>query len=63
MCTRVKNYYKRKAGHDKGPPEFRFGDTSYAHTSPYLGSMHPGQSIQTFENNMYRAPLYEQNVS
>ncbi|KAG7166143.1 transcription initiation factor TFIID subunit 1-like, partial [Homarus americanus] len=59
MATRFKNYYKRRAGNDKGPPEFRFGETAYAHTSPFLGAMHPGQSIQTLENNMFRAPLYE----
>ena len=29
------------------------------HSSPFLGSIHPGQSIQSFENNMYRAPIYE----
>lgn len=63
MATRIKNYYKRKAGNDKGPPEFRFGETAYAHTSPFLGAMHPGQSIQTIENNMYRAPMYEHKVS
>lgn len=62
MSTRVKNYYKRRAGNDKGPPEFRFGETAYAHTSPFLGAMHPGQSIQTLENNMFRAPLYEHKV-
>ena len=62
MATRIKNYYKRRAGNDKGPPEFRFGETAYAHTSPFLGAMHPGQSIQTLENNMFRAPLYEHKV-
>ncbi|XP_047488468.1 transcription initiation factor TFIID subunit 1-like isoform X2 [Penaeus chinensis] len=62
MATRIKNYYKRKAGNDKGPPEFRFGETAYAHTSPFLGAMHPGQSIQTIENNMYRAPMYEHKI-
>lgn len=49
-------------GNDKGPPDYRYGETAYAHTSPFLGSMHPGQSIQTIENNMYRAPLYEHKV-
>ncbi|KAK7072813.1 Transcription initiation factor TFIID subunit 1 [Halocaridina rubra] len=62
MCTRIKNYYKRRAGNDKGPPEYRFGETAYAHTSPFLGHMHPGQSIQTLENNLYRAPVYEHKV-
>ena len=59
MATRIKNYYKRRAGNDKGPPEYRFGETAYAHTSPFLGHMHPGQSIQTLENNLYRASMYE----
>ncbi|XP_068208830.1 transcription initiation factor TFIID subunit 1 [Palaemon carinicauda] len=62
MATRIKNYYKRRAGNDKGPPEFRFGETAYAHTSPFLGHMHPGQSIQTLENNLYRASMYEHRM-
>jgi len=59
MSSKVKNYYKRKAGKDSGPPAANFGETVYAHTSPFLGAMHPGQAIQTIENNMYRAPVYE----
>lgn len=62
MCSRIKNYYKRRAVEETGAPEYRFGETSFASTSPFLGSMHPGQSIQTLENNMYRAPLYEHKV-
>ncbi|CAG7727818.1 unnamed protein product [Allacma fusca] len=59
MCSKIKNYYKRKAGKDSGPPESNYGETTYAHTSPFLGAMHPGETIQTIENNMYRAPIYE----
>ncbi|XP_050517356.1 transcription initiation factor TFIID subunit 1 isoform X2 [Diabrotica virgifera virgifera] len=59
MCSKIKNYYKRKAAKDAGPPTYRYGETAYAHTSPFLGILHPGQSIQAVENNMYRAPIYE----
>lgn len=54
MCSKIKNYYKRKAGKDTGPPAYKYGETAYAHTSPFLGILHPGQSIQAIENNMYR---------
>ncbi|XP_025829249.1 transcription initiation factor TFIID subunit 1 [Agrilus planipennis] len=62
MCSKVKNYYKRKAGKDTGPSQFKYGEVAYAHTSPFLGILHPGQSIQAIENNMYRAPIYEHQV-
>ncbi|XP_037910415.1 transcription initiation factor TFIID subunit 1 isoform X2 [Hermetia illucens] len=62
MCSKIKNYYKRKAAKDSGPPEFKYGETAYAHTSPFLGILHPGQCIQALENNMYRAPIYPHNI-
>lgn len=63
MCSKIKNYYKRKAEKDTNPPEFRFGEIAYAHTSPFLGILQPGKCIQTLENNMYRAPIYNHSVS
>ncbi|XP_017772378.1 PREDICTED: transcription initiation factor TFIID subunit 1 isoform X3 [Nicrophorus vespilloides] len=63
MCSKLKNYYKRKAGKDSGPPTYKYGETAYAHTSPFLGILHPGQSIQAVENNMYRAPIYEHKIN
>ncbi|CAH1372514.1 unnamed protein product [Tenebrio molitor] len=62
MCSKIKNYYKRKAAKDSGPPTYKYGETAYAHTSPFLGILHPGQSIQAIENNMYRAPIYEHTI-
>ncbi|KAH1004133.1 transcription initiation factor TFIID subunit 1 isoform X2 [Dendroctonus ponderosae] len=62
MCSKIKNYYKRKAAKDSGPPSYRYGETAYAHTSPFLGILHPGQSIQAIENNMYRAPIYSHQM-
>ncbi|KAJ9586080.1 hypothetical protein L9F63_020277 [Diploptera punctata] len=62
MCTKVKNYYKRRAGKDQGPQEYKYGEVAYAHTSPFLGHLPPGQSLQAVENNMYRAPIYEHKI-
>ncbi|XP_015433770.1 PREDICTED: transcription initiation factor TFIID subunit 1 [Dufourea novaeangliae] len=62
MCSKMKNYYKRKAGKDQGPQKYKYGETAYAHTSPFLGILTPGQSIQAIENNMYRAPIYEHKI-
>ena len=54
MSSKIKNYYKRKPENDKGPKELKYGSLTYAHTSPFLGTMIPGQTIQAIENNMYR---------
>ncbi|CAL4233195.1 unnamed protein product, partial [Meganyctiphanes norvegica] len=62
MCTHIKNYFKQPVDNKKGSPNYRYGETSYAHSSPFLGSMNPGQSIQTIENNMYRSPIFEHKV-
>ncbi|XP_045464560.1 transcription initiation factor TFIID subunit 1 isoform X2 [Harmonia axyridis] len=62
MCSKVKNYYKRTAGKDMGPTNYKYGEMAYAHTSPFLGILHPGQTIQACENNMYRAPIYEHAI-
>lgn len=62
MCTKIKNYYKRKAGKDQGPPPSKYGEVAYAHTSPFLGILSPGQCVQVIENNLYRAPIYEHKV-
>ncbi|XP_013414213.1 transcription initiation factor TFIID subunit 1 [Lingula anatina] len=62
MATKIKNYYKRKPGKDNNPPQFKYGELAYAHTSPFLGSLNPGQCLQAFENNMFRAPIYEHRM-
>jgi transcription initiation factor TFIID subunit 1 len=59
----VKNYYKRKPGTENPTLDLKFGEFTLAHTSPFLGQMVPGQSIQAFENNLYRAPIYEHGPS
>eukprot|EP00095_Tigriopus_kingsejongensis_P010565 maker-scaffold2286_size17589-snap-gene-0.4 protein:Tk10565 transcript:maker-scaffold2286_size17589-snap-gene-0.4-mRNA-1 annotation:"transcription initiation factor tfiid subunit 1 isoform x2" len=62
MATKVKNYYKRKPGSDAPANKPKYGDLTLAHTSPFLGQMIPGQMIQTFENNLYRTPVYEHKM-
>ncbi len=42
----MQNYYKRKPENDKGPKELKYGEVTLAHTSPFLGTMTPGQTIQ-----------------
>lgn len=63
MCSKIKNYYKRKAEKDSGPQDYVYGEVAFAHTSPFLGILHPGQCIQALENNMYRAPIYQHKMS
>ncbi|EDW81773.2 uncharacterized protein Dwil_GK12244 [Drosophila willistoni] len=63
MCSKIKNYYKRKAEKDSGPQHYVYGEVAFAHTSPFLGILHPGQCIQALENNMYRAPIYQHKMS
>ncbi|ESN93291.1 hypothetical protein HELRODRAFT_194117 [Helobdella robusta] len=63
MATKIKNYYKRRPGQETSPPEFKYGELAYAHTSPFLGALQPGQCVTAFENNMFRAPLYEHKMN
>lgn len=63
MATRIKNYYKRKPGkNDEEMPKFDLGELALAHTSPFLGTLQPGQWLRALENNMFRAPIYEQSM-
>lgn len=48
----------QKPEKDAGAPDCKYGETVYCHTSPFLGSLHPGQLLQALENNLFRAPIY-----
>ena len=40
-------------------PELNYGETTYVqNTSYFLGQLKPGQTLQSFENNLYRCPTY-----
>ncbi|XP_071504650.1 transcription initiation factor TFIID subunit 1-like [Diadema antillarum] len=62
MATRITNYYKRKPSSDAKPPRYDYGETVNVHSSPFLGSLRPGQSLQAFENNLFRAPIYKHQM-
>ncbi|XP_055893415.1 transcription initiation factor TFIID subunit 1-like isoform X2 [Biomphalaria glabrata] len=62
MASKIKNYYKRKPGKDSNPPTFKYGELAYAHTSPFVGALKPGNCLQALENNMFRSPIYEHNL-
>ncbi|OTF75547.1 transcription initiation factor TFIID subunit 1-like protein [Euroglyphus maynei] len=62
MATKIKNYYRRKLGKDSGAPNYKYGETIYCHTSPFLGNLMHGQSIQALENNLFRVPIYEHQL-
>lgn len=62
MASKIRNYYRRKPGKDSVSVEYKYGETAYAHTSPFLGALQPGQSLQAYENNMFRSPIYEHSI-
>ncbi|KAL3320834.1 Transcription initiation factor TFIID subunit 1 [Cichlidogyrus casuarinus] len=74
MATRLINYYRPMAPKDPSlspdrnataaPPDLQFGSVVYVGStdSPFLGTVRPGGYLQTLENNMYRATVYEHNL-
>ncbi|XP_068717944.1 transcription initiation factor TFIID subunit 1-like isoform X1 [Montipora capricornis] len=60
MNTKVRNYYRRKPGKDESLPMYDYGEAIPVHqTSPFLGQLAPGESLQALENNLFRAPIYQ----
>jgi len=44
-------------------PEVAYGETTYIQNSSYfLGQLRPGQLLQSFENNLFRAPTYQHSL-
>ena len=59
MATKIRNYYKRKFAKDEGVNlQGNYGELVYVNTSPFLGALKPGEFLQSFENYMFRAPIY-----
>lgn len=54
--------FLQKPGKDSNPPEYKYGELAYAHTSPFLGSITPGHCMPAFENNMFRAPIFQHTL-
>lgn len=49
----------QRPGKDASVPNFKHGELALAHTSPFLGGLAPGQTLQALENNLFRAPIFE----
>ncbi|XP_038063067.1 transcription initiation factor TFIID subunit 1-like [Patiria miniata] len=58
MASKICNYYKQKSLSDSKPPEYEHGETVYVRSSPFLGVLAPGESLQALENNLFRSPAY-----
>ena len=44
-------------------PGLKYGETTYVqNTSYFLGQLRPGQTLQSFENNLYRTPIYPHSL-
>ena len=45
-------------------PQLKFGETTYVQStsSYFLGQIRPGQTLSSFENNLYRSPVYPQET-
>ncbi|KAF8357351.1 taf-1 [Pristionchus pacificus] len=62
MASRIRNYHKRKSAKD-ADPQLDFGELAFAHNSPFLGQVSPGQTLQSLENNLFRAPIHRHKGS
>jgi transcription initiation factor TFIID subunit 1 len=62
MASKIKTYYKRKPGTEVKTNPYRYGELTPAHTSPFLGQMQLGQTLQALENNLFRSPIYEHQM-
>lgn len=69
MATKIKNFMRRKPTFSVEQLEselaskYEFGEAAIINsTSPFLGSLSHGDSLQAIENNMYRAPIYRHQV-
>lgn len=41
-------------------PDLPYGETTFIqNTSYFLGQLKPGQILQSFENNLFRSPIYQ----
>ena len=65
MASKIRTYYKRRFAKDDGPQKnsIEYGEFVYINTSPFLGSLKPGDYLQSLENYMFRAPIYAHKMA
>ncbi|XP_015906224.1 transcription initiation factor TFIID subunit 1 [Parasteatoda tepidariorum] len=61
MASKIRNHYRRRPGKETPLKQYEYGETAY-HNSPFLGTLQPGESLQAYENHLYRAPIYEHSM-
>jgi len=57
MSSKIRNYHPR--GQKEVEGQFEFGETAFTLKLPFLSDLPNGQSIQSIENNMYKAPIFQ----
>lgn len=62
MATKIRNYYKKKFSKDEMTHALEYGELVYVTASPFLGSLKPGEWLQSIENQMFRAPIYSHKI-
>lgn len=66
VSRQIRNYYKQAHASDIKAPKFKHGTAALVgprDASPFLGRLKPKQSVQSFENNLYRAPIYPHKMA
>eukprot|EP00730_Choanoeca_flexa_P005980 TRINITY_DN12063_c0_g1_i2.p1 TRINITY_DN12063_c0_g1~~TRINITY_DN12063_c0_g1_i2.p1 ORF type:complete len:1031 (+),score=278.66 TRINITY_DN12063_c0_g1_i2:380-3472(+) len=61
MCTNIRNYYRKLKPSDTTVPKLEYGTTvilTQREASPFLGDIARGKTFMSFENNLYRAPVF-----
>ena len=60
VCVCVCVFQRQVKSHT---PDLPYGETTYIQsTSYFLGQLKPGQVLQSFENNLFRAPIYQHSL-
>ncbi|XP_037960124.1 transcription initiation factor TFIID subunit 1-like isoform X2 [Teleopsis dalmanni] len=62
MNSKIINYYKCEEDKSAYSDKFRYGEWHSAVQRTFLGQLNDGECLQTLENKLYRAPIYEHKV-
>ncbi|EDQ91365.1 uncharacterized protein MONBRDRAFT_31583 [Monosiga brevicollis MX1] len=65
MCSELRCYYRKIKANDRTRPSIELGTLAILNTneeSPFLGTLPPGHPVMSIENNLFRAPIYDQKL-
>ena len=66
MASKFVNYTRKKDDDEDSDNEFEIGETvtlEKNEDSPFLGEISPGQTVHSFDNNLFRVPLAQHKSS